>query len=137
MADLQLLPKNDSPNVLTDWLIRGSVAVGFLWFGLDKFPSHPGSQWVVLFQQIGFGAWFRYFTGCVEVLGAVLVLIPRAARAGLILLNCTMAAATLIVAVVLKKPGDAVFPGIILLVVAAVTAWRWNHDAEPPAESSI
>jgi putative oxidoreductase len=62
-------------NALGDWLLRGGIAVVFVLFGAEKFPSDPGSPWVKLFQQIGAGQWFRYFTGVMEVLGGVLVLI--------------------------------------------------------------
>jgi hypothetical protein len=40
-----------------------------------SFPN--GTEWVGLFRQIGLGQWFRYFTGAVEILGGVLVLVPR------------------------------------------------------------
>jgi hypothetical protein len=46
------------------------------WNG-ENFSSDPESHWVNLFQQIGAGPWFRYFTGVVEVLGGMLVLILR------------------------------------------------------------
>ena len=36
------------------------------------------------FDQVGVGQWFRYFTGLVEVFGALLVLIPKTAQAGLL-----------------------------------------------------
>ena len=96
-------------NALSDWMLRGSIGVLFILFGVEKFPSRPGSEWVVLFQQIGIGQWFRYFTGVVEVAGGVLVLIPRTARAGLALLAVTMAAAALILDLVIRHPGDSVF----------------------------
>ena len=64
-------------NVYGDWLLRGGIAVAFIIFGAEKFPSNPGSPWVRLFQQIGVGPWFRYFTGTVQLVGACLVLIPR------------------------------------------------------------
>ena len=62
-------------NVLGDWILRGAIAVMFVLFGAEKFPSQAGAPWVVMFQQIGAGDWFRYFTGVVEVLGGILVLI--------------------------------------------------------------
>ena len=42
---------------------------------MRSFPN--GTEWVGLFRQIGLGQWFRYFTGAVEILGGVLVLVPR------------------------------------------------------------
>ena len=106
-------------NVLSDWMFRGAIALVFVLEGTEKFSSDPHSSWVKLFQQIGMGQWFRYLTGAVEVLGSVLVLIPWTVTAGLALLACTMAAATLIVLFVIGRPADSVFPGIFFLGLAA------------------
>jgi len=106
-------------NVLGDWILRGAIAIVFVLFGVEKFPSNPGSPWVKLFQQIGVGQWFRYFTGVVEVLGGVLVLIPWTATAGLALLACTMAAAVLILVVVIGRPGDSIVSASFFIGLAA------------------
>ena len=106
-------------NVLSDWMFRGAIALVFVLEGTEKFSSDSHSSWVRLFQQIGLGQWFRYLTGAVEVLGSVLVLIPWTVTAGLALLACTMAAATLIVLFVIGRPADSVFPGIFFLGLAA------------------
>ena len=76
---------------------------------------------MVVFTQIHAGQWFRYFTGVVECIGALLVLIPRAAFFGLCVLSCTMLCASLIVAFVLYQPEEATFPGFLFLVLAAMT----------------
>src|SRR4051812_3569574 len=106
-------------NVLGDWILRSAIAIVFILFGAEKFPSNPGSPWVKLFQQVGAGPWFRYFTGVVEVLGGVLVLIPWTATAGLALLACTMAAAVLILVVVIGRPGDSIVSAGFFMGLAA------------------
>ena len=106
-------------NVLSDWMFRAAIALVFVLEGSEKFSSDPHSSWVRLFQQIGAGQWFRYFTGTVEVLGAAFVLIPWTVMAGLALLACTMAAAALIVLFVIGRPADSVFPGIFFIGLAA------------------
>ena len=106
-------------NVPGDWIVRGAIAVVFVLFGAEKFPSNPDSPWVKLFQQIGAGQWFRYFTGVVEVLGGVLVLIPWTATVGLALLACTMAAAVLILVFVIGRPADSIVSGGFLIGLAA------------------
>ena len=111
-------------SALGDWILRGGIAVVFVLFGAEKFSPDPGSPWVKLFQQIGAGQWFRYFTGVVEVLGGVLVLIPWTATAGLVLLGCTMAAAVLILVFVIGRPADSIFAGICFVALAAF--W-WNR----------
>jgi len=107
--------------------MRGGVAVFFVVFGLEKFSPDPGSHWGKLFEQIGAGVWFRYFTGVVEVLGGLLVLIPRTALVGLAMLACTMAGAVVILAFVIGQPGDSVFPGIFFAALMAIGLIRWGR----------
>jgi uncharacterized membrane protein YphA (DoxX/SURF4 family) len=126
VADLDLLPEPESRNQVPDWAIRASIAILFFLIGLGKFSSSPDSHWVIMFEQIHFGQRFRYFTGIVESTAALLVLIPRTAVFGLLVLACTMLCASLIVAFVLHQPGEATFPGFLFLVLAAVT---WIHRA--------
>jgi uncharacterized membrane protein YphA (DoxX/SURF4 family) len=111
-------------NALGDWMLRGAIAAIFVLFGWEKFSSAPGSPWVKLFQEIGAGQWFRYFTGVVEVLGGVLVLIPWTTRAGLALLACTMASAALILIFVLGRPADSIFSGIFFVGLTVVLWMR-------------
>ena len=98
----------DSRNALTDWLLRGAIAAAFVMIGAEKF-SDP--QWVKTFQQIGFGQWFRTFTGVGERVGGLLVLVPWTVTAGLGLLACTMASASLIWVFVLKQPANSIITG--------------------------
>jgi putative oxidoreductase len=111
---------SDSRPGFSDWMMRGAVALLFILIGADKFT--PG--WIALFQQIGIGQWFRYFTGVVEVLGGVLVLVPRTASWGLAILGSTMASAALILAVILHRPQDSVFSGALLV---GLGIFWWNR----------
>ena len=113
-------------NALNDWIFRGAIALIFAVEGIDKFGD--GSGWVKLFREIGFGQWFRYFTGVVEIVGGVLVLIPWTATIGLALLACTMASAALILAFVVGRPQDSVFSGAFLIGLAVF--W-WNRRSSP------
>jgi uncharacterized membrane protein YphA (DoxX/SURF4 family) len=110
----------DSRNALSDWMWRGSIALFFVWAGTDKFT--PG--WIRLFQEIGLGQWFRYFTGIVEIPGGVLVLIPWTVTIGLALLGCTMASAALILIFLVGRPADSMISGTIFIALAAF--W-WNR----------
>lgn len=111
-------------SVLGDWAARGCFALLFVVFGTDKFSSDPHSDWVQLFQQIGIGQWFRYFTGVVELLGAALLLIPQTVTAGLALLAVTMLAAASIWVFVIGRPFNCIFSGGFF--VALVVFW-WNR----------
>lgn len=117
--------QGESRNTITDWFGRGGVALAFVVFGLDKFNNQ--SMWPKFFQDVGFGGWFRYFTGWVEILGGILVMIPWTATIGLALLACTMASAALILIFVLGRPGDAVFSIGFFLGISAFAWTRRNR----------
>jgi uncharacterized membrane protein YphA (DoxX/SURF4 family) len=112
-------------NVIGDWVMRGGIGLFFVSAGAEKFT--PG--WVKLFQEIGVGQWFRYFTGVVEILGGILVLIPWTVTAGLALLGCTMASAALILIFVIGRPADSIFSGGIFVALAFFWWNRRNRDA--------
>ena len=94
-------------NSLPDWILRGSIALLFVFIGTQKFPSGPDAPWVKLFGQVGFGQWLRYLTGMIEVLGGLLVLSSRTVNAGLVLLGFAMTGAVLVVVFVIHRPIDA------------------------------
>jgi putative oxidoreductase len=111
-------------NVLGDWILRAGIALMFVVFGAEKFPAGGDSNWVKFFAQVGAGQWFRYFTGAIEILGGVLVLIPWTATAGLALLASTMAGAVLILVFVLGRPADSVFAALLCM---ALTGFGWTR----------
>jgi len=90
-----------------DWALRAVIFVVFLFFGAGKFTSNADAPWVVLFTRVGFGQWFRYFTGAIEILGAFLVLIPQTVTVGLATLAATLTGAVLVVVIVLHEPTEA------------------------------
>ena len=73
-----------------------------------------------MFDAIGLGQWFRYVTGSVEVLGAVLLLIPRTSGLGALLLVGTMLGA---IATHLFIIGGSPVPALVLLIVTGIIAW--------------
>jgi putative oxidoreductase len=108
-------------NLVADWIARIGVAVFFLIFGLEKFGSDP--HWTKLFHEIGWGDWFRYFTGAVEILGGVLVMIPRIAFLGFAMLACTMLGAAGFLIFAIGSAASAILPAVIFLVLVTL-GWR-------------
>src|SRR5882762_8596346 len=100
------------------WILQIGAAGMFLMVGFLKLSGDP--QLVGLFDAIGAGQWFRYVTGSLEVLGAVLLLIPRLSGLGALLLVGAMLGA---VATHLFVVGGSSLPAIILLIVTGVIAW--------------
>ena len=117
--------QSDPPMVrlkIIQWVIRAAVVFLFVSTGLEKFSIGPGAEWVRIFGQIGFGDWFRYFTGTVEIAGGVLLLIPKAALAGVILLVSCMLGAILFHLFVLGDPFSSIIN--VLLILAILAAGR-------------
>ena len=112
MRLLQEAEKSRS-DVVKTWLLRAGVGLLFIYIGKGKFADR--SEWVVIFARIGFGQWFRYFTGVLQIAGGLLVLIPRTFVFGIIILACTMAGAMAAWVFFLGAPLTAVFPGALLL----------------------
>jgi putative oxidoreductase len=113
------------PDSVTTWALRASVALAFVLTGIDKFPAGPASYWVRTFDAIGFGQWFRYFTGIVEALGGLLFLWPAATTLGAAMLIVTMLGAMATQAFVFHHPLDSLFPAIYLAgIIAAVLKLR-------------
>jgi len=114
------------------WILQIGAAGMFLMGGFFKLSGDP--RMVELFDAIGFGQWFRYVTGSWEVLGAVLLLIPRLSGLGAWLLVGAMLGG---VATHLFVVGGSPLPAIMLLIVTGVIAWgrrkgRMNLLAEIP-----
>jgi putative oxidoreductase len=107
-------------DALTTWLPRIAVAVAFFSIGADKFAAQ--SMWIRIFDQIGFGNWFRYFTGALQIAGAALVLIPRTFLFGILLLASTMFGAVVIWIFVLHAPGNAPIPALLLVALLVIGA---------------
>jgi uncharacterized membrane protein YphA (DoxX/SURF4 family) len=100
------------------WVLQVAAALMFLMAGSSKLLGNP--MMVGMFQTIGIGQWFRYLTGGLEVVGAILLLIPALAGLGGALLVLVMIGA---VATHLFIIGGSPAIPIVLLVVTALIAW--------------
>ena len=100
------------------WILQIGAAGMFLMVGFLKLSGD--AQMVGLFDAIGLGQWFRYVTGSLEVLGAILLLVPRLSGLGALLLVGVMLGA---VPTHLFVVGGNPLPAIILLIVTGVVAW--------------
>jgi putative oxidoreductase len=114
------LPAERTPDridLIRTWVPRVAMSLFFLSFGSQKFTDR---MWVQIFQTIGFGDWFRYLTGSMQIAGALLLLIPRTALIGAAILSLTMFGAMLAWIFFLNSPGSAVFPAIVLAMLVAI-----------------
>ncbi|WP_375281512.1 DoxX family protein [Pseudooctadecabacter sp.] len=87
-------------------------------FGAAGLSKLAGVEMMVAtFDAIGWGQWFRYVTGVIEVGSAVLLWVPGLQWIGAGLLVCTMSAAVLFHILVL---GPSFVPALVLGVLSAI-----------------
>ncbi|MFI2478416.1 DoxX family protein [Nocardia xishanensis] len=105
------------------WTVQ--ILLGLFFVIASGIPKFVGQEDAVrIFDAIGFGDWFMYFTGLVEVAGGIGLLIRRLAGAAAAGLSITMVLAAATQAFILDAPSYSVFP----LVLAAVCAWlAWER----------
>ncbi len=105
------------------WTLQVATAAMFLFAGGLKLAGVP--LMVQEFGIIGLGQWFRYFTGGLEVISAVLLLVPSLAFFGALALASTMVGATLAHLFIIG--GSPAVP-IVLLASTMSVAWvRRNY----------
>jgi putative oxidoreductase len=97
------------------WIVKVLLALAFLAAGGAKLFGVPAM--VQVFEQVGLGQWFRYLTGTLEVIGAVMVLIPATAAIGGALLAAIMVGATLAHLTVLPS---SPLPAIVLFALSSL-----------------
>jgi putative oxidoreductase len=76
---------------LTLWMVQVLAAAVLCIAGGTKLAG--AAIPIAMFEQIGLGQWFRYVTGGLEVLGAILLLVPTTAALGAVLLAAIMGGA--------------------------------------------
>lgn len=103
---------------IISWVLRLLSAAAFLAAGSAKLAGVP--MMVAIFDQIGFGQWFRLFTGVVEIAGAIAILFPATVAFGAVLLAVTMVGA---VFTHLLLIGGNPLPAIVLLAITSTVAW--------------
>jgi len=103
---------------ITLWVIQIGAAAMFLMAGANKLSGNE--QMVGMFQAIGFGQWFRYLTGSLEIIGGVLLLVPSLSGIGGLLMTGVFTGA---VATHLFIIGGNPTMAIVLLAASAFIAW--------------
>ena len=100
------------------WALKLVLAALFLLAGCTKLAGAPAM--IEVFEQVGFGQWFRYFTGLLEVVGALLLLWPATTALGALALLAVSIGAAVAQLLVLHED---VIHAIVLAVPLAAIAW--------------
>lgn len=113
----------DTPARWALLVVRVLLTAAFLAAGGAKLAGVE--MMVGTFDAIGWGQWFRYVTGIIEVGAAILLWVPglQALAAGLLV--CTMIGAVIAHLAVL---GPSAVPALVLGLLAAVLLW--THRAQ-------
>jgi putative oxidoreductase len=106
-------------SIILAWTARIAVAAAFLFIGATKFNNDPRGEWFNVFARIGWGQWFRYFTGAVQIAGALLLSTRWTLTIGAGLLACTMIGAMIVDILVMHAAGYALLPLILLGIIVA------------------
>lgn len=104
------------------WVLQAVLALSF---GSAAVQKLGGSAYMSnVFDEIGFGAWFRYAVGVVELVGVTGLLVPTFSGAAAIGLVIVALGGTITNATIGENP---VFPRIFLLLAIAVAWGRWPN----------
>ena len=105
------------------WLIAVFLAYVFIRQGWAKFFSDSG--WARAFRVWHYPDWFRIAVGIVEVCGGVLVLVPRLARIGALMIAVIMIGgmATHVYWGHPQQVTSEVLP-LVLATITAIGRWR-------------
>ena len=108
------------------WVLRIVLGLTFALVGATKLTGTGHT--VDYFAAIGWGQWFRYFTGILDVAGVVLLFVPRETYRGALLLACSVGMAAAISVTVLRGnptwsgPAMVLVP-LVMTMLAIVLAW--------------
>ena len=105
------------------WALQVLLAAAFLGAAGSKLAGVP--MMVDLFDKIGVGQWFRYFTAVTELVGAVALLIPRFTVYGALLLAITMLCALVVHLFVIHTSPIA---AVVFLVLLLGIVWLRRNE---------
>ena len=107
------------------WLVAVFLAYIFIRQGSSKF--FDGSGWARAFRAWHYPRWFRVAVGVWEVIAGVLVLIPRSARFGAVMIIIVMIGGML-THVYWGHPQRVTSEVLPMILAAGLAAGRWRRS---------
>lgn len=109
-------------HTVATWILRIFVGLAFLGIGIEKLTGTMGT--IPFFDAIGWGQWFRYVSGAMDTIGALLIFIPRWTSLGALVITCTVGLGTVLCFT--KSLFNPIFPLVMTLLAATLVwlAWR-------------
>jgi putative oxidoreductase len=103
---------------ITLWALQVLVALAFVAAAAGKLLG--SADMIALFDAIGVGQWFRYVTGLLELLGALVLIVPGRAAFGSVLLAAVMVGAVVAHITVLHTAPTA---PLVLFALTVLLSW--------------
>ena len=113
---------NGKTRLMITWILRPLLGVIFLGIGIEKLSGTMGT--IPFFNAIGWGQWFRYASGALDMAGALLIFVPRWTSLGALIITCTVGLGTFLCFT--KALYNPSFPLVMTLLAATLVwlAWR-------------
>ncbi len=107
------------------WILTVLLALFFLYAGWKKLAGNEVTA--QHFQEWGYASWLLHFVGCLELIGALLLLFPATATSGAVLLSLVMVGAsyTLLSHQIWKT---CTITSICLVLLLCTGYIRWNQS---------
>lgn len=105
------------------WGVKGLLTLAFVAAGGAKLMGVE--MMVGTFEAIGWGQWFRYVTGIIEVGAAIMLWVPGLVALGAFLLTSTMVCAVIAHLAVL---GPSPMPATVLGLLSALILYLNRHE---------
>jgi putative oxidoreductase len=106
--------------LITLWILTAFVALAFVAAGGSKLAG--ASAMIEVFDKVGLGQWFRYFTGLLEVACGIGLLVSRYAFYAAVLLAIVMVGAIIAHITVLGSSPAA--PVVLFLLTGTIAYLR-------------
>lgn len=101
--------------------LRALLTLAFVGAGGAKLAG--AEMMVATYETVGLGQWFRYLTGIIEIVGAILLWLPNRQVVGAALLGATMVGAVLAHWFIL---GPSAVPAIVLGLISALVLYIYR-----------
>jgi uncharacterized membrane protein YphA (DoxX/SURF4 family) len=102
--------------LITLWTLSVMTALTFIWAGGSKLAGVPAM--VEIFDKVGVGQWFRYFTGLLELTAGIGLLISRYAFYAAVALTVVMIGA--IIAQLTVLAGSPGVPIALVVIIGVI-----------------
>lgn len=111
------------------WILAVMLIRVFVPAGMDKFD--PSGGWARAFAVWGYPVWFRFLIGALEVAAVLLLVWPRTAAYGAVLIIVVMVGGMGTHVFVEHRPSRVTSELLHLMVASGVLVGRWRQRIRP------